>query len=28
MAINLRTADHLGLKTSRKQGYGMVFPEQ
>jgi putative ABC transport system substrate-binding protein len=28
MAINLRTADHLGLKPSRKQGYGMVFPEQ
>jgi putative tryptophan/tyrosine transport system substrate-binding protein len=28
MAINLRTADHLGLKASRKQSYGMVFPEQ
>jgi putative ABC transport system substrate-binding protein len=28
MAINLRTADHLGLKASRKQEYGMVFPEQ
>jgi putative ABC transport system substrate-binding protein len=28
MAINLRTADHLGLKPNRKQGYGMVFPEQ
>jgi putative ABC transport system substrate-binding protein len=28
MAINLRTADHLGLKSNRKQGYGMVFPEQ
>ncbi|MDO8988647.1 MAG: ABC transporter substrate binding protein [Sideroxyarcus sp.] len=28
MAINLRTADHLGLKPSRKLKYGMVFPEQ
>jgi putative ABC transport system substrate-binding protein len=28
MAINLRTADHLGLKPSRKLEYGMVFPEQ
>ena len=28
MAINLRTADHLGLKPNRKLNYGMVFPEQ
>ena len=28
MAINLRTAEHLGLKPGRKQEFGMVFPEQ
>jgi putative ABC transport system substrate-binding protein len=28
MAINLRTADHLGLKPSKKLEFGMVFPEQ
>jgi putative ABC transport system substrate-binding protein len=28
MAINLRTADHLGLKPGNKQSFGMVFPEQ
>jgi putative ABC transport system substrate-binding protein len=28
MAINLRTADHLGLKPNLKRNYGMVFPEQ
>lgn len=27
-AINLRTADHLGLKPGKKQKFGMVFPEQ
>lgn len=28
MAINLRTANHLGLKLVRRQDYDMVFPEQ
>lgn len=28
MAINLRTAMHLGLDASRQQGFDMVFPEQ
>jgi putative ABC transport system substrate-binding protein len=28
MAVNLRTANHLGLNASRQQGYDMVFPEQ
>jgi putative tryptophan/tyrosine transport system substrate-binding protein len=28
MAINLRTADHLGLKPGNKLKFGMVFPEQ
>jgi putative ABC transport system substrate-binding protein len=28
MAINLRTADHLGLKPGKKMEFGMVFPEQ
>ena len=28
LAINLRTAMHLGLDTSRPQGFDMVFPEQ
>ena len=28
MAINLRTADHLGLKPGKKLEFGMVFPEQ
>jgi putative ABC transport system substrate-binding protein len=28
MAINLRTAKHLGLNTSRSQKYDMAFPEQ
>lgn len=28
MAINLRTADHLGLRPGKRQTYGMVFPEQ
>jgi putative ABC transport system substrate-binding protein len=28
VAINLRTADHLGLKPGKKQEFGMVFPEQ
>jgi putative ABC transport system substrate-binding protein len=27
MAINLRTADHLGLKPGKKLEFGMVFPE-
>lgn len=28
MAINLRTAKHLGLNASRQQGFDMSFPEQ
>jgi putative ABC transport system substrate-binding protein len=28
MAVNLRTANHLGLDVSRQQGFGMVFPER
>ena len=28
MAINLRTASHLGLDTSRRQTYDMAFPEE
>ena len=28
MAVNLRTAKHLGLNVSRPQGFDMVFPEQ
>ncbi len=28
MAINLRTAKHLGLNTSRPQSFDMTFPEQ
>ncbi len=28
MAINLRTAKHLGINTSRQQGFDMTFPEQ
>ena len=28
MAINLRTADHLGFKPGKKLEFGMVFPEQ
>lgn len=28
MAINLRTAKHLGLNVGRPQGFDMVFPEQ
>ena len=28
MAINLRTAKHLGLNTSRPQSFDMAFPEQ
>jgi putative ABC transport system substrate-binding protein len=28
MAINLRTAKHLGLNTARAQGFDMAFPEQ
>ncbi len=28
MAINLRTANHLGLDVDNQQGFGMVFPEQ
>jgi putative ABC transport system substrate-binding protein len=28
MAINLRTADHLGLRPGKRQAFGMVFPEQ
>jgi putative ABC transport system substrate-binding protein len=28
MAINLRTATHLGLNASPQQGFDMVFPEQ
>lgn len=28
LAINLRTADHLGLKPGEKLKFGMVFPEQ
>ena len=28
VAINLRTADHLGLKPGKKLEFGMVFPEQ
>jgi putative ABC transport system substrate-binding protein len=28
MAINLRTAKHLGLNTSRSQSFDMAFPEQ
>jgi putative ABC transport system substrate-binding protein len=28
MAINLRTASHLGMRPGRKQDFGMVFPEQ
>jgi putative ABC transport system substrate-binding protein len=28
MAINLRTADHLGLRPGKRQTFGMVFPEQ
>ncbi len=28
MAINLRTANHLGLDTSRRQAYDMAFPEE
>lgn len=27
-AVNLRTAKHLGLNTSRQQNYAMTFPEQ
>lgn len=28
MAINLRTAKHLGINASRQQGFDMMFPEQ
>ncbi len=28
MAINLRTAKHLGINASHQQGYAMAFPEQ
>lgn len=28
MAINLRTAKHLGINTGKQQGYAMAFPEQ
>jgi putative ABC transport system substrate-binding protein len=28
VAINLRTADHLGIKYGNKQSFGIVFPEQ
>jgi len=28
MAINLRTAKHLGVNTNRQQGIDMTFPEQ
>jgi putative ABC transport system substrate-binding protein len=28
MAINLRTAKHLGINASRQQGFDMTFPEQ
>jgi putative tryptophan/tyrosine transport system substrate-binding protein len=28
MAINLRTAKHLGLNTTRSQNFDMAFPEQ
>lgn len=28
MAINLRTAKHLGINASRQQGFDMAFPEQ
>jgi len=28
MAINLRTAKHLGLNPSRQQGFDLAFPEQ
>jgi hypothetical protein len=28
MAINLRTAKHLGLNTGRPQSFDMTFPEQ
>jgi len=28
MAINLRTAKHLGLKVKRQQGFDMAFPER
>lgn len=28
VAINLRTANHLGLDIGREQGFGMVFPAQ
>jgi putative ABC transport system substrate-binding protein len=28
VAINLRTADHLGLKPNKKLEFGMIFPEQ
>jgi putative ABC transport system substrate-binding protein len=28
MAINLRTAKHLGINTSRTQSFDMAFPEQ
>ncbi len=28
MAINLRTAKHLGINTGRRQDFDMVFPEQ
>jgi putative ABC transport system substrate-binding protein len=28
MAVNLRTAKHLGLSTGRLQSFDMAFPEQ
>jgi putative ABC transport system substrate-binding protein len=28
MAVNLRTAKHLGINASRQQGFDMTFPEQ
>lgn len=28
MAVNLRTAKHLGINASKQQGYAMTFPEQ
>jgi len=28
MAVNLRTAKHLGLNPGRSQGFDMAFPEQ